>query len=256
MSYAVVEQHVFWEETRIYTRTSGNGLPVVLLHSLGGRADHWLYTQPFLSAAGLRVTSLDLPGHGASGVPTGELSPRWMGRCLAASLDRPTLLVGNSLGGWVALRAYLERPEHILGICLIASAGLTGMPTQPEKLPFGSGARGLVDTLLEAVFFDPGRVAPEARQALIGGLFAPALLRLSSEGALSEADLRRIRCPVLILWGREDRILPLRWADHFAAGLPMHKLLTLPRCGHLPQLEFPVEINRELLAFAKVFICF
>jgi pimeloyl-ACP methyl ester carboxylesterase len=163
------------------------------------------------------------------------------------------VLVGNSLGGWVALRAYLERPEAVLGIALVASAGLVGMPTRPPKLPFGPGRSNLIETLLSSVFHDPGAVASEAREALIAGAFAPGLLTLNPEGTLASTDLARIRCPVSVLWGREDRILPVCWADRFADALPLVKRRVIDQCGHLPQLEKPGVFNPELVAFCRVF---
>ncbi len=253
VAYAFVEQVQNWGDTSIQTRTSGNGPPVVLLHSLAGHSDHWRSVQPYLSENGYRVTAIDLPGHGASGMPNGALTPRWIGQSLAQSLTAPTLLVGNSLGGWVALEAYLARPSQVLGICLVASAGLEGMPIVPAKLQLQPGRGDLIEILLETVFHKPSALSPEVRQVFLANMLTPALLRLSGATAIPTRTLRQIRCPVLILWGLEDRILPVEWADVFAAALPSYKKVVLPSCGHLPQLECPDAFNRELLAFAELF---
>jgi pimeloyl-ACP methyl ester carboxylesterase len=251
--YAFVERTQNWDDASIYSRTAGNGPPVLLVHSLGGTSEHWRFTMPFLAQQGFEATALDLPGHGASGIPAGELSPRWMGAALARSLQQPTLLVGNSLGGWVALRAYLERPQMVLGICLVAAAGLEGMPTRPEKLTLGPSGVDLVGGLLATAFYRPEALSEEVRGSFWRGVIAPALLRLSPQGLLDSAALARVRCPVLIAWGTEDRILPVSWAEKFARSLPLHKLAVLPDCGHLPQLECPDAFHHELLPFAEVF---
>lgn len=253
MAYRMTEQTLNWDGVSVSARTSGQGNAMILLHSLGGQSDHWQFVQPTLAEAGFCVTALDLPGHGNSGLPESNFTPRWMGEALARSLDRPAILVGNSLGGWVALRAYLSRPEMVLGICLVASAGLKGMPTRPPKMRLNPGQNNLLDTLLQAVFFAPQHILPTAREALMRGIFTPALLKLVPDGLLYPADLMEIQCPISIIWGEEDQILPVTWADQFARSLPFYKKLVIPQCGHLPQLEHPERFNRELLAFAKVF---
>ncbi|WP_187293831.1 alpha/beta fold hydrolase [Gloeobacter kilaueensis] len=253
LAYSCIEQFQQWNGVSIYSQIAGRGLPVYLLHSLGGTARHWQFTMPALAAANCRVTAIDLPGHGRSGLSEGSLTPRRMGADLARSLSSPAVLVGNSLGGWVALQAYLHRPDRVLGICLVASAGLAGMPVRPPKLRLAPGASNLLEMLLASVFHHPERIDPLVQQSVLGGIAAPALLRLAPEGTLSPADLRRVRCPVLILWGENDQILPVHWAESFARHLGAYKKTILPDCGHLPQIECAERFNRELIAFTGVF---
>ncbi|MBC8122212.1 MAG: alpha/beta fold hydrolase [Gemmatimonadaceae bacterium] len=253
MLYGTVEQSWDWHGTNVYTNTCGNGLPVVMLHSLGGLSNHWQFVLPALARAGYQATTIDLPGHGDSGLPKTELTPHWMGEALARSLARPSVLVGSSLGGWVALQAYLARPNQVRGICLIASSGLEGMPLRPARLSLRPGKSDLETMLLEAVFYNPRALTPSVRRDFWRGAFAPALLRLIPQGILSAAQLEQVRCPVLIVWGAEDKILPLEWAATFANHLPQAKTVVIERCGHLPQLECPDALIQELLAFVGIF---
>lgn len=231
---------------------SGNGR-VILLHGLSGSASQWTATLSILSQAGYNSIALDLPGHGRSGLPTTHLlTPRWMGQALATWLEAlptmPTVLVGHSLGGWVVLQAGLKGLDSIAGLVLVASAGLEGIALQPPKLDFSGGLAGLTQQVLNSMFYQPKRVNPQVLQALLTeAMMSPGLTALRPEGVLQPQDLQQIRCPVQVIWGEQDQIIPATWAQAFVDNLPQAELALIPECGHFPHLETP-EVFHECLS--------
>ncbi len=244
-----------WGNTPARAYACGEGPLVVLLHGMGGAADHWNFTLPKLALAGYRAIALDLPGHGGSALPLSTtLTPVWMGQRLADWLHaqaQPAILVGNSLGGWVALHTCLTAPEVVRGLVLVAAAGLEGIATRPPRLRLGGG-KNLLRSLLALLFADPGRVSAAVTQRLLmQGMMAPALAALRPEGLLQPADLARILTPTLVVWGAQDGVIPAAWAEVFARSLPRAQLRQLDPCGHLPQIECPVEFHQLLIKFLE-----
>jgi 2-hydroxy-6-oxonona-2,4-dienedioate hydrolase len=117
---------------------AGEGTPLVLLHALGESALDWRWVLPALSRTH-RVYAVDLPGFGYSGKPSAEYSSAFFARFVGAYLDALGLeraaLVGNSLGGLVALRLALSEPARVSALGLVASAGLGWAVTYALRLP-------------------------------------------------------------------------------------------------------------------------
>jgi pimeloyl-ACP methyl ester carboxylesterase len=117
--------------------------------------------------------------------------------------------------------------------------------------------RALTGIGLRQVFFDPRLVSEERFEEYVAPVLRPgAVAAISSllrtrpgDSAAFEALLRGIRAPTLILWGREDRWIPLAQADRFAAAIPRSRLTVLAGCGHLPQEERPREVAALLASF-------
>ena len=213
-----------------YVRT-GSGPPVVLVHGFGSSIYTWKDVLPWL-AAGHDVVALDLPGFGASGIPE-RLSPDQLPRAVLGLMDRLGIerasLAGNSLGGATALWVTAAKPERVERLVLIDSAGLRLDPQDRPlllrllSLPGASLAghlpvRRVVATwAVRRAFYDPSRVTQERLDEYI----APALRPRDAEAAVTlarEPDptpggfgavLGRIQAPVLVLWGRGDRWIPV-----------------------------------------------
>src|SRR5215472_14958890 len=193
-----------WPEFRWLER--GEGDPVVFLHGLMGRMDHWEETLEILGddcraiALCLPILEVDLP----------ESSIEEIGRHVVRFLDAvdiPRAVIGgNSLGGHVALEMALAHPERVSGLVLTGSSGLF------ER----SFTRGVTST-------------PSALRVL---RFARAAKRHNIEDRLPE-----ITVPTLLVWGEQDRITPPEIAHRFNTLLPDSRLAFLPRCGHAPMLE-------------------
>ena len=224
-------------------RASGDGPPVVLVHGLGGSAGWWRDVAPAL-ARDHRVLVLGLPGF--------ELAPggapfRLSGgsAVLARFLERlevgPASLVGHSLGALVCLGVAARAPEAVERLVLIAPPVRTAGPgVRHHAIPLARTAAALPIGVL-------------ARIALDGiGRSPLAIWRAADEmlAADNVAGLGDIRAPTLLLWGRRDRIVPLRGARELLQVLPDASLRVID-AGHAPMLDAPAALTSELMTFLR-----
>jgi pimeloyl-ACP methyl ester carboxylesterase len=250
----------------------GEGRSVVLVHGLSGAAANWVHVAPRL-AARHRVLVPDLPGHGGSGAlpaaPNLDAFAERVRRVAELEGMLPTTVVGHSLGGLVALRWAIRRPQDVLGLVLAGAAGigsgtrwaefwisLFGI-TRPAKViaPLRH-AIGRHASLRRAIFTrwqvaDPLSLAADAIEHL---LVAPPLHAdvISAGEALvagdPRPDLARIRCPALVVWGARD--LQVRIDDAFEYARRLRApLRTIADCGHLLIAERPDACTAAIEAF-------
>jgi pimeloyl-ACP methyl ester carboxylesterase len=250
---------------------AGSGPAVVLVHGFGSS----LYTWKDLIAplaARHDVVALDLPGFGQSDQPA-DLSFEDFPRAVVGLMDRLSLdraaLVGNSMGGAAAVVVAARHPERVLSLVLIDAAGfnlaeadrpgivrLTGSPLGAlvSALP---GKRLVVEASLRQVFHDDARVTPERVSEYLAAALRPgtfAALRslgasLEGRSSLVAESLPLVEARTLVLWGGEDRWIPLAHAERFVAAIPGARKVVIPACGHVPQEEVPAEVARLLLEF-------
>jgi pimeloyl-ACP methyl ester carboxylesterase len=247
--------------------TAGEGLPLVLLHALGESALDWRWVLPALARTH-RVYALDLPGFGYSAKPTTDYSPAFFAGFVSSYLDtlglERTAVVGNSLGGLVALRLALSEPTRVSALGLVASAGLgrevtyaLRLPTLPGygevavawgKTPFGAAQRAWLRVPL--LFARPERVPAEwitehHRLAQLPGFMeaVEAALRaqvdLRGQREVLVDQLPHLGMPTLVVWGERDRVFPYSQAHRAVPRLREGILELIPDCGHLPHVERP-----------------
>lgn len=262
------------EASSVHYQVGGEGRPLVFLHGIGGGSDDWSKNLDYFADRGFRVFAPDLPGHGRSAPPPRRWDPRDGGRTIVAMLDSwdiaKTTLIGNSAGGLLALQAALVAPDRIEALVLAAPAGLgravhrllrlLAVPVAGEMLwrPWPLTGR----LALRAVFADRSQVSPSLVDAWLARRRDPTerktFLRLLRQG-VGLRGLRRdlvllehlqdLRCPVLVVWGREDRVVPPSHARELTRLVPQARLLLLSPCGHWPQMEQASRFNREVEAF-------
>ncbi len=259
--------------TRMRYFVAGKGEPLLLVHGLGGGASNWVHVAPAL-ARERRVLVPDLPGHAGSDALS-------IGRTIAAYADcvgelaahegmLPAPVVGHSFGGLIALRLALLRPDAVGGVVLAACAGISSTERlrQAMLIVIGLVKPGRIVTrfrgqvarrgLFRQVTFgywlvaDPDALSPAA----VEGFLAPQGLHTdtwSASRALarddSRAELDGVRCPVLVLWGAADRLVPVTDGIEYARRLRA-PLRTIPDCGHLLIGERPdacLEAIRDFL---------
>ena len=258
--------------TRIRYLTGGSGPPIVLVHGLGGAAGNWRLVAPAL-AGRRRVILPELPGHGGSSALRGitSLDP-FAGALLAlaeAEGASPAPWVGHSLGGLVALRAAVLRPDAVTGIVLAAAAGISSASraghvtvtligvARPGKL-LGMRRRQVARSRVgRTVAFgwwgvaDPAGLDPAMAEAFLAGpprhtdtLTAGKALVVSDP----REDLHNVTCPVLCLWGANDNWVPLADGIEYARRLRA-PLRTIADCGHLLIGERPDAVVRAIDEF-------
>ena len=247
--------------------TAGEGPPLLLLHALGESALDWRWVLSDLARTH-RVYAPDLPGFGDSAKPAADYSPAFFERFAAAFLDalevERTAVIGNSLGGLIALRLALFESSRISALALIDSAGLGREVSSALKWPalpgYGEAAITLSKTPLGAtqrawlriplLFARPERVPPEwieeqYRLSQLPGFSQAVVAALRAQvdpGGQREVLLDRLpslEIPTLVVWGESDRIFPVSQARDAVAHLREGSLELVPDCGHLPHVERP-----------------
>lgn len=271
-----------WQTRYTYLRsqTTAANPPLLFLHGFGGSIGHWRHNLPFF-AQGHPVYALDLVGFGASEKAaiaynanfwTEQVHDFWQ-----TFLNTPVILVGNSIGSLIALNAALKHPEMVQGLVMISvpdpSVRQDVIPAWCR--PIVSAIENLFtgDWLLKPLFYwvrQPKIVRPWARIAyvnpdavtdeLVEILSAPARDRWAAEafacilrsmvhpsfGPRVSATLPLLEIPILLMWGKQDRMVPPGFADDFAALNPRIKLLELENAGHCPQDELPEVVNQAI----------
>jgi pyruvate dehydrogenase E2 component (dihydrolipoamide acetyltransferase) len=247
---------------RVLDLGGGDATPIVLVHGFGADLNGWMFTQPTL-AESHRTVALDLPGHGGS---TKQLDKALDAESFAANIDRAFAvlgiervhLVGHSMGGAIALVFALWQPDRVASLTLIASAGLG-----PEiNADFIGGfvraqRRREMQEVLSLLVHDPALVSRAMiedvlRYKRLDGV-QTTLEAIAAEwfpGGIQRvglaATLEGLRMPVQLIWGRDDRIIPVAHAEALAGRLPVH---ILDAAGHLPHMEKSGEVNRLIARF-------
>ena len=246
-----------WIVQGIPTRvlTAGEGPAIVFIHGTGGSGKVW-FNQLRRFEADHRVIAPDLPGYGETPLPETIRSiddyPAFVSALLDAAGVPKAVLVGNSMGGRVALQMALDHPDRVAGLVLVNASGLKlpGFPifhvrdAAPEefaaRLYFRASERG---ALAERFVQSPEQV--RARETMLR-LTAPPLRHDMQE------RLGEIRVPTLVIWGEGDRIIPPVYADAFAEGIPDAQLAMIERAGHVPMLERPGAVNEAIARFLAI----
>jgi pimeloyl-ACP methyl ester carboxylesterase len=241
---------------RYFIGGPANGEPIVLVHGLGGCAANWVDVAPLLAVT-RRVLVPELPGHGLSTPLPAVPNLAVFADRVAAVAERERLLpaafVGHSLGGVVALRLALRRPDAVSALVLAAGAGIS---STTRRARYGLRILGIIGPRrLVAPWADSVAGSPFLRYAVFGrwGAADPLILspeavdgflegtRLTSDSvsaarAVVADDVRQefgeLRCPTLILWGARDNQLPLVDGFEFARRLDA-PLRVIADCGHL-----------------------
>jgi pimeloyl-ACP methyl ester carboxylesterase len=225
----------------------GEGEPIVLLHGLMGRMDHWDSALQALAHIG-RPIAPDVPIlDEALGDPSvGGLTEHVRG--FLDAIDVPRAVVGgNSLGGHLALELALRDPQRVSGLILTGSSGLfersfsRGVPHVPTT--------EFVRQKMEEIFYDTSLVTPAwveaVRRTLTTRVLARRIIHVARSAKRSnlESRLGEIGAPTLVVWGKDDRITPPEVAERFATLIPNAELVFIANCGHAPMLEQPGVFN-------------
>ena len=251
---------------------AGEDPPIVFVHGLGGNWQNWLENLP-AAAAGRRAFALDLPGFGESELPRGDISIAGYARtvdawCEALGLG-PVVVVGNSMGGFIGAEMAISFRQRVERLALVAAAGIsiTSLRRRPTmtlaRVNAALSARTVArhrelivrprlrHGVLSFVFRHPRLVPNDLLFEVLQGMARPGFMPAME--ALISYDFRdrlpEIACPTLVVWGREDMLVPIRDADEYERLIRDSRKVVMDDTGHVPMIERPAEFNRCLAQF-------
>ena len=259
---------VLGDGTKMHYEEAGTGETILLLHGFAASSSSWSAAIPAL-AHGHHVLAPDMPGFGFSDKPDVEYGNDLFVAATHEFLEKMgiarAILVGNSMGGGIAVQYVRKYPEQVSRLVLIDTAGVAeGFNTYQtlfklifnpltEILPPNRTMVGLI--LKDVLYHDAGKVTASQidqyyRPYTTAGAMRAATKTMDSfSGHFPESDFTGIGVPTLILWGANDRIFPVDTSETLLRLIPHSKREILSECGHTPQEEQPTGFLESLTRF-------
>ena len=249
----------------IYYRDEGSGTPVILLHGLGGDGSRWgPNIRPL--AADFRVIVPDQIGFGQSDKPLANYHNGMLAEFLARfmrAIEVPRAsIVGNSMGAWVAIYFAVHYPQLLERLVLVdggsyRSSGQPIVARDPHVRRIQNGVtteetREFFEIMFHDKRFLTDKVIEDGLALRLRSAYTIGKMQEASEkgiGIVSEEEVRAIKAPTLIIWGKYDRLVDPATADRLQAIIPGSQKVIIDNAGHLPQLEQYSEFNRTVRDF-------
>ena len=242
---------------------AGDTEPVLYLHGMGG-AGRWEAYHMALGTVALTYVP-QLPGWQEGQPPTGIKSVQDYAALVVELLDAvgidQGILMGHSIGGWIALHVATTRPDRVSRLILVDSMGLD-VPSAPspnlqaiDEESFAKAVFGRLGLIATAQAYGFGaewenvRRGPEFERQWKGRGLVASLVQGQCADAELTHQVHTISADTLLIWGRLDGIVPLSHGEILRAALPHSRLKVLERCGHLPMVEKPETFHRLLYGF-------
>jgi pimeloyl-ACP methyl ester carboxylesterase len=265
-------------DTRVL-ELEGDGPPILMVHGYADSADTWRQSLALLSRRGQRAVAVDLPGFGAADpLSPQEILPQLdefaagAVRYAAGRPRQPVVVVGNSLGGCVALRLAERHGQRLAGVLAVAPAGLVmnrllylvqrdpvlrSLLALPTPVPAIVLRAAVARLYLQLGFAAPRSIDPRIvaaftyhhRQRAKVASYLDIAHRLIPE-LRQPFELERISVPVMLVWGDRDRLVYHRGAEKVLEAVPGSRLELLAGIGHCPQVEAPDRFTELLLGFS------
>lgn len=235
---------------------------LILLHGLGGYAERWSNVMPFL-AKKFHLYVPDMIGYGQSDKPTADYTPEYFAKYVFDFMDhlgiKKTFMIGTSLGGQVVIECAAAQSPIIKKIVLISPAGIMRKSTP------------VLDAYTMAALYPTKEAIKNAYQMMIGEgkqvseisierflnnmsrpnakmVFLSTLLGLKNAPDIFE-KLGRISIPTLLIWGKEDKLIPFEYSEQFASSINNCEFIPMDGCGHSPYVEDPEKLSELVMEF-------
>jgi len=262
-----------WRGAEIHYTDEGTGAPVIMIHGFGGSFLNWNKLRDRMKDQ-YRVIRIDLPGFGLSDMPEPNGTETdytqqyrdFMTFMLDTTLHLDSVyLIGNSMGGMMSWGVAADHPDKVKKLVLLSSAGydlekISGKVARFMKMPFMKYffRKGLPmsssENAAKNVYADPSKINPEAvknnnRMWNRDGNIMAACDLASSTHYPDTALISMVKCPTLIIWGKEDKIIPLEHAYRFQRDIKGSALVLFDTCGHCAMIEKPDETAAAIKRF-------
>jgi pimeloyl-ACP methyl ester carboxylesterase len=246
---------------RIHYYEGGSGAPVVLVHGLGSRAEDWSNLMPQLKQAGFHVYVIDLLGYGRSARPADATysipeEAQYVEDFIAERGLEKVNLIGWSMGGWVSMRVALDKPERIGRLVLCDSAGIRFEPIftmfdlEPTTIP-------AVQRLYRMLMPRPAEVPDFLARDMVrkfkqlNWVVDRSARSMFRGDDLLDGKLGGLEMPTLIIWGKQDHLIPLATAVSVHQQIPQSVLEIYDGCGHLAPGQCASRIGPRLVDFLQ-----
>ncbi|MHB1020982.1 MAG: alpha/beta fold hydrolase [Acidobacteriaceae bacterium] len=216
--------------------------PLVLIHGLGARGEDWAPLIPGLARAGFHVYVPDLLGYGRSDKPDVTYSISEQEEIVRQFINSQQLhqvdLAGWSMGGWIAMKFTLDHPERVKRLIVYDSAGTIFKATFPSTL-FEPKTPAQLDELWGYLMPNPEKFPDFVARAIlrrnqkIGWVIGRSMTSMLTEKDIVQGRLGSIKHPFLIVWGKQDRLIPLSAGEEIHTETPQSVLEVFDGCGHL-----------------------
>ena len=261
-----------WKGGEIHYTESGKGFPILMIHGFGGSNWDFKILDSLLNDK-YRIIRVDLPGFGLSDFPESGYKEDFLKTYtdyftfLIDTLHLDSMYVmGNSLGGMMACNLELQHAENVKKMILFNSAGYD-MKEALKTTNAEFFRKKYVQLLLKKglpLFLTRSRISRVCYNKKIltdekitrvnemwnrdGNLHHIISMVISGQFP-DEKQIKNISCPTLIIWGRQDVILPVKYADSFARDIKNNQKIIYDSCGHVPMMEKPEQVKRDVLKF-------
>ncbi|MBK9794614.1 MAG: alpha/beta hydrolase [Sphingobacteriales bacterium] len=262
-----------WNGTEIHYTESGSGFPILMIHGFGGSNRDFILLDSMVHDK-YRVIRVDLPGFGLSDFPKQtEENPDYIkvyDDYFTFLLDTLHLdscyVMGNSLGGLMSWNLAVKHPSVVKKLILFNSAGYD-MAEVIKSANAKVFKYGIVQLLLQKgipkfftkrgmqrVFYNKSLLTVDREQRINDiwnrkGNMQQILNMASSDKYLDQNLIKQIACPTLIVWGKQDKVVHPKYAERFHSDIMKSRVIMYDSCGHVPMLERPLDVKRDVLKF-------
>ncbi|NRB18885.1 MAG: alpha/beta fold hydrolase [Rhodobacteraceae bacterium] len=240
------------------TIVSGDGPPLLLIHGVGLRGEAWCGQIDSLST-NFKITAVDMPGHGASVLPDGDMTLTRYGDCIAASLTAPSVVIGHSMGAMIALDIAIRFPGLVRGV--VALNAIYQRDTAAHKAVRARAASldGLSppdpSAALERWFGAGASPAREACRDWLSGVdpkgYAAAYQVFAHENGPAADDLTTLPCPALFMTGSQEPNSTPAMSRAMAALAPRGRASIIEGAAHMMPMTHAEQVNTALREFAQ-----
>lgn len=213
----------------------------VLIHGVNDQAGTWSTVVPLLGSSH-RLIVPDLAGHGESAPASGPIPMLMIIERLHAVIAHEAFgevtLVGNSMGGWISILYVLAHPERVARLVLESGGGLA----LPLAVPLVARSREEAMAILHAVHGPAAEIPEWAIDALLQRAFDSPMLRVAEAGLSQhfvDSRLGQINAPTLLIWGKDDGVVPLSYAEALRSAIRNARLQVIEGAAHIPHRQQP-----------------
>lgn len=235
-------------------KVSGSGEDLLIIHGWGGNSDFWIDVQKELSKNGFKVFTFDLPGFGKTKEPNSIWEVKDYENFVIEFIRKNNLdqfyLIGHSFGGKISIKLASKNILNIKKMILCAPSGI--------KVNLG------IKTNIILFFVNIGKIIPFSffKNFLKKILYflirkrdyakATSKMREIMKNAIKEEItplLKDIKVETLLIWGKNDRMVPLKYANIFKEGIRNSSLVVIENSGHSPNKDNPIKLSKEIIKF-------